>query len=231
MFGLMQKRKKHGLDVRTPIIDGNYVVIDTELTGLDEGRDAILSLGAVRMTGGRIEIGNAFYRLVSPNRQLAAENVIIHEITPSDVAAKPSIDAVLAEFLDFCGDRIFVGHFTAIDMAFLDRDAKRHTGSAIGNAVLDTYSIYEWLRKRYRDHPCMAPGMSTKLYDIAKCFGIPVNGAHNALMDAYTTAQLFQRFIPLLVASGAQDLDDLLRIGIPFKGGESPKRIGEITSF
>ncbi len=212
--------------------EGRYAVIDTELTGLDERSDAILSIGAVHMEGGKIEIGEAFYRLVSPDRQLSPENVIIHEITPSEVESKPAIGPVLEEFLDFCGDRVLVGHFAAIDMAFLNRDAKRHRGAAISNAVIDTFSIYGWLRKRHRDHPCLASsGLSTSLYDIAKCFGIPLNGAHNALMDAYMTAQLFQRFIPLLAAAGAQDLEDLLRIGIPFKGGESPKHIGEITSF
>ncbi len=232
MFGLFRRRRQAGIDVRMAITDARYAVIDTELTGLDETRDAILSIGAVHMTGGRIDIGDAFYRLVSPGRQLSAENVVIHEITPSEVEAEPAIGAVLAEFLDFCGDRVMVGHFTAIDMAFLDRDARGSLGSKINNAVIDTYSIYEWLKKRYRDHPCMeSAGLGTRLYDIAKCFGVPVGGAHNALMDAFTTAQLFQRFIPLLVASGARDLDDLLRIGIPFKGGESPKRIGEITSF
>ena len=42
------------------------VVVDTELTGLDEKKDSIVSIGAVRMTGGRIELGDMFYRLVSP---------------------------------------------------------------------------------------------------------------------------------------------------------------------
>jgi DNA polymerase III subunit epsilon len=231
MFGLFHRRKTLGVDVRTGISDANYVVIDSELTGLDERRDAILSLGAVHMTGGKIEIGDAFYRLVSPDMQLTPENVIIHEIMPSDVEAKPSIDVVLAEFLEFCGDRILVGHFAAIDLAFLDRDAKRHRGAPIGNAVIDTYSIYEWLRKRYNDHPCLStPGLRSKLYDIAKCFGVPVGSAHNALMDAYTTAQLFQRFIPLVLGAGVRDLGDLLKIGIPFKGGERTHS-GEISNF
>ena len=37
-----------------------YVVIDTELTGLDEKKDSIVSIGAVRMEGGRIEMGDSF---------------------------------------------------------------------------------------------------------------------------------------------------------------------------
>ena len=233
MFGLFGKRRRPtGRDLRAQITDIEYAVIDTELTGLDERKDAIVSLGAVHMEGGRIELGEVFYRLVSPHAELTAENVCIHEITPTEVESKPAIDTVLADFLSFCGKRVLVGHFVAIDTAFLERDAERLAGRKPDNPVVDTFSIYQWLCKRHRVHPCLeAAGLSTRLYDIAKCFGIPVNCAHNALMDAYTTAQLFQRFIPLLLEAGARDLDDLLSLGSPFKGGEGQRQTGEIGSL
>src|SRR3990172_7673810 len=220
MFGLM-KGKKAGLlvDEETSITDVRYVVVDTELTGLDEKKDSIVSIGAVRMVGGAIDIGNTFYRLVSPEKKLTAESVVIHEIMPSEVAEKPAIDTVLAEFLEFCGDAVLVGHFASIDLAFLDREMKRVFGRKVANPAVDTFSAYEWLRKRLRAHPCFSPPVRRyKLYDIVKCFGIPVNGAHNAVMDAFITAQLFQRMIPMLVEAGAQDIGDLLKIGVPFEG-------------
>ncbi len=55
MFGLTgRKDKKLRTSAKTPITDVRYVVVDTELTGLDEKKDSIISIGAVRMTGGRI---------------------------------------------------------------------------------------------------------------------------------------------------------------------------------
>lgn len=232
MLGLFRKRTRQGIDVRTSIADTLFAVVDTELTGLDEARDSIISIGAVAMTGGRIELGTSFYRLVSPASALTPENVIIHEITPSEVAAGPSIEAVLDDFLAFCGNRVLVGHFAAVDMAFLDRDAKRWRGGGIRNAVIDTYSIYGWLQRRYPGHALLAaPGERHTLYDIAKTMGVPVNGAHNALMDAFTTALLFQRFIPLLLQTGVQELGELLRIGMPFEGGDGFKQTGEISNF
>ena len=62
------------------------------------------------------------------------------------------------------------------------------------------------------------------LYDIARSFGIPLEGAHNALQDAFTTAQLLQRFLPLLGAAGVIVIGDLLTIGAPFKGGDHHHR-------
>ena len=104
--------------------DAAYVVIDTELTGLNGKKDSIVSIGAVRMNGGKIDLSNSFYRLVNPKTALTAKSVLIHEITPSDVMQKPDIDSVLSEFLDFCGEDIIVGFCVSIDMEFLNREAK-----------------------------------------------------------------------------------------------------------
>ena len=234
MFGRFRTGRpgSPAIDAALSITQARYVSIDTELTGLDEKKDAIVSLGAVRMTGGTIRLGETFYRLVKPAKALTAESVVIHEITPSDVEEVPGIDAALAEFLGFCGNDILLGHFLSIDLGFLNREAKRQFGSPVKNAVVDTFSVHEWLRLRLRDHPCFAsPARSCQLYDIAKCFGIPVNGAHNALMDAYTTAQLFQWMIPMLQTAGVRDIGSLVKIGIPFEGGESTKRAGEYCNL
>ena len=54
------------------------------------------------MTGGRISVGDPLYRLIKPRAELKRESVIIHGITPSDVAAERDSASVLAEFLEFC---------------------------------------------------------------------------------------------------------------------------------
>jgi len=234
MLGLFESNKNKTLriDDTTPITKASYVVVDTELTGLDEKKDSIVSLGAVRMTGGSIDLGNTFYRLISPRTELSAASVVIHEITPSDVESKPGIDAVFGEFLDFCGDAVLAGHFISIDLSFLNRDMRRIRGTEIPNPALDTFSIYEWLRKRNKSRDCMAtPLAGYRLYDIVKCFDIAVNGAHNAIMDAFITAQLLQRFLPLLAEAGVRDIGDLLRIGTPFKGGDNFRLTSEFGNF
>lgn|SRR5574337_39014 len=233
MFTIFQRRRKYpGLDPRTPIAGAGYVAIDTELTGLDEKKDSIVSLGGIKMTGGRIELGSTLDRLVSPRTELRADTVVIHEITPSDVQAEPGIDAAMDEFLSFIGSRILVGHFISIDLEFLNREMKRTRGRELPNAAIDTCSIYDWLRKRAKagERPA-GPVEGCRLYDIAKCFDVPVCNAHNAVMDAYTTAQLFQRFLPLLKEGGVDDIDDLLRIGKPFKGGDSFRLTNEFGNF
>jgi DNA polymerase III subunit epsilon len=223
MFGLFGRKgtKPSKITAQAPIADIRFVVLDTELTGLNEQKDSIVSIGALRMTGGRIDLGDTFYRLVSPEKQLQADTICIHEITPSDVAAEPKIDSVLADFLDFCGDDVLAGHFITIDLAFLNREMKRIYGAPLKNAAVDTFSIYGWLEQWCGSLPFFAnPLTGCRLYDIVKRFDIPVSGAHNAIMDAFTTAQLLQRFIPLLARAGVLDQEELFKIGAPFEGGD-----------
>ena len=217
----------------TPITAVRYVALDTELTGLDEKKDAIVSLGAVRMTGGTIHLGETFYRLVNPGKGIAASSVVIHEITPADVQEQPGIETALRDFLGFCGQAVLVGHFVSIDRGFLDRDLRRIYGTPCALPVIDTFSIYTWLRQRLQNaEHFRAPETGVKLYDIARCFSIAVEGAHNALQDAFITAQLLQRFLPLLGAAGVMDIADLRRIGTPFEGGDHHRPpAGEFSNF
>jgi DNA polymerase-3 subunit epsilon len=223
MRGLMSsfRGKKRQLDENLPIGEMHYAVIDTELTGLDEKRDSIVSIAAVRMVGGRIDLENVFYRLVNPKTELTAESVVIHGITPSEVVEKPGIEKALSEFAQFCGSDVIVGHCVSIDLSFINREMKRIRGSVLKNEALDTSSIYEWVRKRFPSRINLPHTFTDSgLYDIAKFFGIPVNGAHNAAMDAFITAQVFQRFIPMLVEGGVRSIGDLLSLGNPSKGGD-----------
>src|SRR5512138_2402671 len=93
------------VDPGLPLSQIPFVVLDTELTGLDARRDSVVSVGAVKMAGTRIELGRTYYRLVRPRSDFNHESIVVHGITPDDVAEKPPIDTVAAELLAFCGDR------------------------------------------------------------------------------------------------------------------------------
>ena len=234
MAGLLnlRRKKQSGIDESVSIRDARYVVIDTELTGLDEKRDSIVSMAGIRMTGGRIDLEGSFYRLVNPETELTAESVVIHEITPSEVTKNPGIEKVLSAFAEFCGDDVIVGHCVSIDLSFINREMKRMSGASMKNHALDTSVVYEWIRKRFPSRrPFPYSFTDSGLYDIAKYFGIPVNGAHNAAMDAFITAQVFQRFIPMLIEGGVRSIGDLLSLGNPSKGGDRSGISREMYSF
>ena len=229
MLGIFKKKvfapkKVFQFDDQKPIEEFTFVSVDTELTGLNERTDSIISIGAIKMVGSRIELGNTFYTLVKPrsNSKMDGKSVLIHTITPTEVSHEKEVQTVLSDFLNFCGQEVLIGHCLAIDLAFLNRELKKNLGFTLSNPVLDTFTLYSWLWSQWSSesefslHP-----QQVDLYEIAKAFGIPFSGAHHAVMDAFITAQIFQHFLPWLKRSGINNLKNLLRVGNPYKGGEN----------
>jgi DNA polymerase III subunit epsilon len=197
--------------------DVNFVVFDTELTGLNAKKDSIVSIGAVKMHGERILLGEMFYGQVDPRTALTARSVIIHGITPTEASASPGIDDLLPQFLEFCDDALMVGHVVSIDLQFLNWEMKELYGRPLRNRAVDTYKLYEWVKGRKEDR-CAYHGGSPEpgdLFSIAETYNIPVQNAHNALGDAFITAQVLQRLLGELPQWGIRTVDDLLRIGSP----------------
>jgi DNA polymerase-3 subunit epsilon len=205
------------LDLRAGIDEVCYAVVDTELTGLDVKKDSIVSIGAVGMTGGRIHLGKTLEILVSPETSLTSKSVLVHGITPSEVENKPAISNVLDDLRKFCEGCIVVGHFISLDLAVLNREARRLHQGGFDQRAVDTWRIQTWMQNQtssvardFRD--C---GGESDLFSLAKKFSIPVTQAHNALGDAFITAQLFQRFLGALPSLGVRTVKELLKIGKP----------------
>jgi DNA polymerase-3 subunit epsilon len=153
---------------------------------------------------------------VKPRAILDGRTVVIHGITPSELEARPTIDEVLASFTDFVAGTVLVGHCLSLDLGFLNRDARRSGRPPFRNAAVDTLSLFGWLRRRSLDHPAFSLELpAPSLFDLAAAFEIPVEESHSAIGDAYVTAQLFQRFLPMLQQAGVENLSGLRRVGNP----------------
>jgi DNA polymerase-3 subunit epsilon len=212
---------RESLDLGQAPGEADYVVFDTELTGLRLRSDSIVSIGALKMSGGRINLGDVFYRVVRPRTELSGSSVVIHGITPTEAGQSPDIDTLLPEFLEYCGNSVLVGHFVAIDLGFINKEMERLYGMPVQSPAIDTGRVYRWLRRRHTVS-CAFQGDTDEdltLLALARQYGISVNGAHNALSDAFVTAQVFQRFLSELRSRGIKKVRDLVRIGKPTKYG------------
>lgn len=208
-----------------------YAVIDSELTGLDPRRDAIVSLGGLRIAAGRIVLADRFYEEVQPTSALTASSIVLHGITPEDVRGRPGIGAVLEAFSAFCATDILIGHFIEIDLGFL-REAYAKAGlPPIANPVLDTWPLYDWLSSRTPDGD--GPGLprlqDPRLPMLAQALGVPGRAEHNALGDAFVTAQVFQRLLRRLARWGVTTTAHLLRIGEPDRALHHPGSTPPLT--
>ncbi len=198
----------------TPLSETPFVVFDTELSGLDPNKDFIVSIGAIKMSGTKIHVSREFYRLIKPAGEMPKKSVEIHEITPGELENKECLESVLPDFLEFIKDSVLVGHFINIDLGFMNAALKKIYNGRLTNPAVDTHSLHEWLYKNGSEFKRHYRGASSKtdLFSISHKYGIAVYSAHNALNDAFITAQLLQKFLHFLQPEGIKTLHDLLDI-------------------
>jgi DNA polymerase-3 subunit epsilon len=192
--------------------DTRFVVVDTELTSLERRTNHLLSIGAIVMSGTTIRMGEQFYRVINPGADIPAESILIHGLRPTDVANGDPPAEVVREFRTFCRDSVLVGHFVGIDVDALRKEL-RAAGESLLNPFLDTSRAYHWLRL----HSERLRGLSDvqehlNLAALAERYGLETGEAHHALCDAFVTAQLWQRLLMELEASGVLTLGRALRV-------------------
>ncbi len=155
-----------------------WVVLDCESSGLDPERDRLLSLGAVAVREGRIDHADSFNALLRQAEASGAPNILIHGIGGDAQRAGRDPGEALGAFRRYAGDSHVVAFHAAFDRALLRR------------------AMPSW-RTRWLDLAQLAPALiparaksCRSLDDWLAAFGIEVPGRHDALADAYATAQL-----------------------------------------
>lgn len=206
-----------GFDSNRPIEDYEFVSFDTELTGLNPRRDEIVSIGAVRIKELRIIAGDNFFSYIHPNQNIPKNSTLIHRITPEQIKDAPMPEVILPEFVDFCGDALLIGHFVALDMAFLNKALKKHMGGAINNPRLDSVRLAEAYHEHKGKHGRV--GTKTELsYNLTKLaveYNLPIFEQHDALEDALQTAYLFIFLVKNLRSAGYGTLKEFFAASRP----------------
>jgi len=198
-----------------PLSEYTFVVCDTELTGLNKRRDEIISIGGVKIVNLRIELDETFHQYIRPRNLEHTRSTLIHRITPEQLKAMPTIEEVLPEFIRFCGDALLVGHYVALDMAFLNKAASEVMGGTISNPSVDTMRMAMGYKEAQFMECYGHCNLSTSynLNDLSEEFCLPRFKAHDALEDALQTAYLFLYLVKKLRQGQVRTLRDLYEAG------------------
>ena len=161
---------------RTPLAQARWVAIDCETSGLDPARDRLLSVGALCVDDGRIDLAGAFHRTVKQALPSEAQNILVHGIGGDAQLAGAPLQEVLGALKAQVGDAIPVGFHAPFDEQVLRRHGFKARQRWVDLAALA---------------PVLFPGRKARALDewLAE-FGIPAHQRHDALGDAFSTAQL-----------------------------------------
>ncbi|MGE4552349.1 MAG: PolC-type DNA polymerase III [Desulfovibrionaceae bacterium] len=197
--------------------DIDFAVLDTELTGMDPARDEIVSIGAVRVRGLRLDPRDGFYALARPEAEQPRVATLIHRLTPEMLRAAPPVAEVLPGLLDWLGDSLIVGHHVGLDMAFLNRALRRHYGAGLRTPCLDTMRLAQAFQEdRWENrYDAFNLKISYNLAALAETYGLPKLPAHNAWADALQAAYLFLFLVRKLRSGRLRTLHDLHQTAKP----------------
>jgi len=179
--------------------EATYVVVDLETTGLRPGQSGICEIGAVRLRG--FEVDAEFETLVDPGLPIGAGASAVTGLRNEQLRGAPRPAEAVRSFLAFAGDGVLVAHNARFDLAFLDRETERLTGSRIGSPVVDTVR----LARRLLAGRVAGFGLG----QLAWFFDTAERPCHRALPDARATAELLLALIGLAQERGARTVADL----------------------
>ena len=168
----------------------SFVTLDLETTGFSAKTSEIIEIGAWKVENGVVT--SKFCTLVKPLGYIPRDVQALTGITNEMVASELSIEEVLPNFFDFCGNLPFLGHNLQFDYSFLCEKGKQMgLDFTLGGmrCGIDTCK----LSAKYLTNTA-----SNKLKDVADYFSINVQADsmsfHRAGFDAYMTKLIYDRF-------------------------------------
>jgi DNA polymerase-3 subunit epsilon len=166
---------------------GEYVVFDTETTGLNPKKDDIISIGAVKIKDNKILTSQTFEMFIQNSCSISSESKKIHGIREVDLLNAKTTLEVIPEFLKFIGSRPLVGYYLEFDIAMINKYVKPLLGIKLPNKQIEVSEIY------YDQKIGFIPqgNIDLKFDTILKDCGVPNMGAHNAVNDAIMTAMIY----------------------------------------
>ncbi|MEM6336509.1 MAG: exonuclease domain-containing protein, partial [Bacteroidota bacterium] len=201
--------------------DVEFVVLDTETTGLEVTRDRVIEIGAVKVVGGRVV--DTFQQLINPERHIPRKIAHLTGISDESVFDAPPAAEVVPQFMDFLGDGVIVAHNWPFDRRFLEAELSRLDLPMVQNPSLCTLRLARRL---------LTALPSKSLANLKRHYGIRTSRAHRALADSEATAKVLERLLFILdFDHKINTLDEVLSYqNARYSASKSPKHVQRIIN-
>lgn len=186
----------------TPLIALPALVLDLETTGLDIRNDRVIQIGAIGMQGAT-EQPFSIDMLVNPGIAIPESSTEIHNIDDEDVRDAPAFKQASEMLVDVLRQNVIIGHHIAFDLAMLRHEFARHKLSWVEPVSLDVGMLTAALKPNLPD---------ISLETVATLLGVKIRNRHTAMGDCSTTAQCWQKLVPLLHEQNVRTLGEAIAL-------------------
>ena len=132
------------------LFDQEYVVYDTETTGLNSRTDQLIEIGAVKVKND--EIIDRFDELIACPTPLPKIITELTNITDDMLVGKDTEENVTRRFLEFVGDLPLVAHNAQFDISFISNAVEKYHLKEFNNTVIDTMGLARNMYPSWRNH-------------------------------------------------------------------------------
>jgi DNA polymerase III subunit epsilon len=177
-----------------------WVIVDIETTGLDHSIHSVLSIGAVALVNGQVDVNDSFEAFLKQTEASASSNILIHGISTQQQLNGSDPRIAFTAFLDYVGTSPLMGFQSSFDRGFLARAAKVWAQAPLGSDWLD---VAELARMAYPETKARA------LDDWLAALQIENLQRHSAIFDALATAMLLQALLKKFQQTNKTDFRSL----------------------
>ena len=188
-----------------PAAKTDWLVLDTETSGVDPERDRLLAIGACRLRRGAIDLSESVEVSLRQDQPSAYANVLIHGIGHQAQASGDDPQDALVGFLTFAGKSVVAGFHTLFDVRILQREMRERLGVKFRPSYVDLALLLPALFTRPSAY---APELDAWLQH----FGVRNFARHSALGDALCTAELLLIALRQAQRRGIASVGELARL-------------------
>ncbi|HXQ32134.1 MAG TPA: 3'-5' exonuclease [Steroidobacteraceae bacterium] len=184
-----------------PLALARFVALDVETTGPRMDRDRIIAIGAVAVAERSVGHRDAFAAVLRQRRSSSVDNILVHRIGGQQQLGGQAGAEALVELLEFMGSAVAVAFRAEFDATVLARELELELGVRVPRRFVDLAVLL----------PALFPGtQNDTLEDWLGHFSLQPIGRHDALADAYMSAQLFLIALDTAERRGARTTGGLM---------------------
>lgn len=174
------KRENKGSSII--LFPDNYVMIDTETTGLDPRYDEIIELSALKIKNN--EVVDTYTTLVKPSEPISSFISELTGITNEMVKDAPILEETISSFISFVGEDKVMGYNAHFDVNFIYDAAQKNLNQDFSNDIIDVLRIARKIVKDSKNH---------KLKTIADYYDISYDLIHRGEADSLLCLACYTR--------------------------------------